>query len=61
MANIHPGPELYSKCPDIDDSFPKNSTVEPYLDEADDAAAENPTRYTGEEVFSRARRRIHGE
>ena len=31
------------------------------LDEADAAAAENPTRYTGEEVFSRARRRIHGE
>ena len=31
------------------------------LDEADAAAAEDPTRYTGEEVFSRARRRIHGE
>ena len=31
------------------------------LDESDAAAAENPTRYTGEEVFSRARRRIHGE
>lgn len=31
------------------------------LDEADAAAAENPTRHTGEEVFSRARRRIHGE
>ena len=31
------------------------------LDEADAAATETPTRYTGEEVFSRARRRIHGE
>ena len=61
MANIHPDSELYNKCPDIGDSFPKNSTAEPFIDEADDAAAENSTRYTGEEVFSRARRRIHGE
>ena len=61
MANIHPSPELYSKRPDTGDTFQENSTAEPYLDEADSAAAECPTRYTAQEVFSRARRKIQGE
>ena len=30
------------------------------LDEADEAAAANTTRHTKNEVFSRARKRIHG-
>lgn len=31
------------------------------LDEADEAAEASPVRLAGEEVFSRARRRIHAE
>ena len=31
------------------------------LDEADKAAANNPVRLTGEDVFSAARKRIHAE
>ncbi len=34
--------------------------IEMKLDEADKAAAMTDTRYTAEEVFGRARRRIHG-
>ena len=34
--------------------------VERRLDEADRAAASSPARLTGEEVFSRARARVHG-
>ena len=36
-------------------------TLEMRLDEADKAAEESPDRIMGEEVFSRARRRIHAE
>ena len=34
--------------------------IELKLDEADKAAALSDTRYTADEVFSRARRRVHG-
>ena len=34
--------------------------IEMKLDEADKAAALSDTRYTADEVFSRARRRVHG-
>ena len=34
--------------------------IEIKLDEADKAAALSDTRYTADEVFSRARRRVHG-
>ena len=34
--------------------------IELNLDEADKAAALSDTRYTADEVFSRARRRVHG-
>ena len=34
--------------------------IELKLDEADKAAALSETRYTAEEVFDRARRRVHG-
>ena len=34
--------------------------IELKLKEADDAAALNETRFTGEEVFKRARERING-
>ena len=35
--------------------------VELKLDEADRAAARSDVRYSGEEVFKRARERIHGQ
>ena len=34
--------------------------IEMKLDEADKAAALSDTRYTADDVFSRARRRVHG-
>ena len=36
-------------------------SVERRLDEADRAADESSVRFTGDEVFARARSRIHGE
>ena len=36
-------------------------SLEARLDEADLAAANDPVRRSGEEVFTTARRRIHGE
>lgn len=37
------------------------NAVELRLDEADRAAEQSSERYSAEEVFARARRRIHGE
>lgn len=36
-------------------------SVERRLDESDRAAEDTDVRYTGEEVFGRVRRRIHGQ
>ena len=59
MYSIRPVSDLQNRLKEIEDTVLKADEVELKLDEADIAAKISSERHTAEEVFSRARERLH--